>query len=120
MGTMDLDGQLTQEQFHSSQVGCISNDFDVNEFEWEEEEQEEEDRIGDVVSSDSDDSVDDQRRSSRRSVRVGTLSKQGHVCRVPRPLDTRQTRRDRLRAITLLFFAERWFQHSATSLLSAR
>ena len=32
-GNMDLDGQLTQEQFHSSQVGCISNDFDVNEFE---------------------------------------------------------------------------------------
>ena len=30
---IDLDGQLTQEQFHSSQVGCISNDFDVNEFE---------------------------------------------------------------------------------------
>ena len=59
MGTMDLDGQLTQEQFHSSQVGCISNDFDVNEFKWEEEEQEEEDIIGDAVSSDSDDSDDD-------------------------------------------------------------
>ena len=56
---MDLDGQLTQEQFHSTPVGCISNDFDVNEFELEEE-QEEEDRIGDVVSSDSDDSDDDQ------------------------------------------------------------
>ena len=56
-GNMDLDGQLTQEQFHSSQVGCISNDFDVNEFELEEEE---EDRIGDVVSSDSDDSDGDQ------------------------------------------------------------
>jgi hypothetical protein len=27
---------LTQEQFHSVQVGCISNDFDVNEFEREE------------------------------------------------------------------------------------
>ena len=54
-GNMDLDGQLTQEQFHSSQVGCISNDFDVNEFEREEEKQEE-DMIGDVVSSDSDDS----------------------------------------------------------------
>jgi len=52
--------QLTQEQFHSSQVGCISNDFDVNEFELEEEEHEEEDRIGDVVSSDSNDSDDDQ------------------------------------------------------------
>ena len=57
---MDLDGQLTQEQFHSTLVGCISNDFDVNEFEREEEEQEEEDRIGDVVSSDSDDSDDNQ------------------------------------------------------------
>ena len=56
---MDLDSQLTQEQFHSTVVGCISNDFDVNEFEWGEE-QEEEDRIGDVVSSDSDDSNDDQ------------------------------------------------------------
>ena len=51
---------MTQEQFHSTAVGCISNDFDVNEFEREEEEQEEEDRIGDVVSSDSDDSDDDQ------------------------------------------------------------
>ena len=56
---MDLDGQLTQEQFHSTTVGCINNDFDVNEFE-REEEQEEEDRIGDVVSSDSDDLDDDQ------------------------------------------------------------
>ena len=45
-----------QEQFHSCQVGCISNDFNVNEFELEEEEQEEEeDRICDVVRSDSDD-----------------------------------------------------------------
>jgi hypothetical protein len=33
---MDLDGQLMQEQFHSTAVGCISNDFDVNEFEQEE------------------------------------------------------------------------------------
>ena len=56
---MDLDGQLMQEQFHSSQVGCVSNDFDVNEFELEEE-QEGEDRIDDVVSSDSDDSDGDQ------------------------------------------------------------
>ena len=54
-GNMDLDGQLTQEQFHSSQVGCISNDFDVNEFERKEEKQEEEDMIDDVVSSDSND-----------------------------------------------------------------
>ena len=36
------------------------------------------------------------------SVRAGALGKQGHVCRVPRPLDTRQTRCDRLRAIILL------------------
>ena len=56
---MDFDSQLTQEQFHSTTVDCISNDFDVNEFE-REEEQEEEDRIGDVVSSDSEDSDDDQ------------------------------------------------------------
>ena len=48
-----MDGQLTQEQFHSTTVGYISNDFDVNEFEREEEQ--EEDRIGDVVSSDSND-----------------------------------------------------------------
>ena len=33
---MDLDGQLMQEQFHSTVVGCISNDFDMNEFEREE------------------------------------------------------------------------------------
>ena len=49
---MDLDDQLMQELFHSTTVRCISNDFDVNEFEQEEEEQEEEDMIGDVVSSD--------------------------------------------------------------------
>ena len=59
-GNMDLDGQLTQEQFHSNAVGCISNDCDVNDFEQEEEEQEEEDRIGDVVSSDSDNFDDNQ------------------------------------------------------------
>ena len=56
---MDLDGQLTQEQFHLTAIGCISNGFDVNEFELEEEQQQEEDRISDVVSSDSDDSDDD-------------------------------------------------------------
>ena len=31
-GNMDLDGQLTHELFHSTPVGCISNDFDANEF----------------------------------------------------------------------------------------
>ena len=35
-GNMDLDGQLIQEQLHSTLVGCISNDFDMNEFEREE------------------------------------------------------------------------------------
>jgi hypothetical protein len=45
---------LTQEQFHSAPVGCIRNDFDVNEFE-----REEEDRISDAVSSSSDESDDD-------------------------------------------------------------
>ena len=58
-GNMDLDGQLTHEQFYSSQVDCISNDFDVNEIKLEEEEQEDEDRTGDIVSSDSDDSDGD-------------------------------------------------------------
>jgi hypothetical protein len=54
-GNMDM-----QEQFHSPQVGCISNDFDMNEFEREEEEQEEEeDRISDAVSSSSDESDDE-------------------------------------------------------------
>jgi hypothetical protein len=33
-----MDGQLTQEQLHSHPVGCISNDFDVGEFEREEQE----------------------------------------------------------------------------------
>ena len=39
------------------------------------------------------------------SVRAGALGKQGHVCRVPRLLDTRQTRRGRLRTVTLLFLS---------------
>jgi hypothetical protein len=56
---MDLDSQLMQEQFHSTPIGYISNNFDVNKFE-QEEEQEEVDRIGDVVSSDSDNLDDDQ------------------------------------------------------------
>ena len=73
---MDLDGQLMQEQFHSSQVSCISNDFDMNEFELEEEKQKEEDRISDVVSSDSDDSDGDQgdRHAMPTSVDAGTYS----------------------------------------------
>ena len=35
-GNMNLDGQLTQEQFYSTVVGCISNNFDVNAFQREE------------------------------------------------------------------------------------
>jgi hypothetical protein len=37
-----MDAPLTQEQLHSHPVGCISNDFDVREFEREEHEQAEE------------------------------------------------------------------------------
>ena len=37
-GNMELDGQLTQEQFHSTPVGWISNDFYANVFEREEDE----------------------------------------------------------------------------------
>lgn len=55
MESMDLDGNLTQERVHSPPVGHISNDFDVDEFEQEEEAAEEE-MIGDDVSTDSDDS----------------------------------------------------------------
>ena len=44
---MDLDDQLTQEQFHSTAVGCISSDFNVNEFEREEEERRR--RIGSMM-----------------------------------------------------------------------
>jgi hypothetical protein len=67
---MDLDDQLMQEQLLSSPmavddsrwllVGRINNDFDVNEFKQDEEEQKEEERIGDVVSSDLEDSNDEQ------------------------------------------------------------
>ena len=81
---MDLDGQLMQEQFHSSQVVCISNDFDVNEFEPEEEE--EEDRIGDVVSSDSDDSDDDQ--GGRHAMPTPVDAMLVHVHGIPLPVPT--------------------------------
>jgi hypothetical protein len=56
MESMDLDGNLTQERVHSPPVGHISNGFDVDEFEQEEEEAAEEEMIGDDVSTDSDDS----------------------------------------------------------------
>ena len=53
------------------------------------------------------------------SARDLTLGKEGMFaeCQVR---DTRQTRRDRLRTVVLLFFAERRFQLSAKYLLSAR
>ena len=87
MGTMDLDGQLMQEQFHSSQVGYISNDFDVNEFELEEEEQEKEDRIDDVVSSDSDDSDDDQGGRHAMPTPVDDMPVPIHGMPLPVPAD---------------------------------
>jgi hypothetical protein len=84
---MDLDGQLTQEQFHSTPVGCISNDFDVNEFKQEEEEQEEEDSIGDVVSSDSDDSDDDQGGTDTMPISVHAMSVPVHAMSLSVPTE---------------------------------
>ena len=81
-GNMDLDGQLMQEQFHSNQVGCISNDFHMNEFEQEEEE---EDRIGDVVSSDSDDSDDDQGGTDAMPTPVYAMPVSVHAMPLPVP-----------------------------------
>ena len=83
---MDLDGQLTWEQFHSSQVGCISNDFDVNEFELEEE-QEVEDRIDDVVSSDSDDLDDDQGGRHAMPTLVDAMPVPVHGMQLPVPTE---------------------------------
>ena len=82
-----MDGQLTQEQFHSTAVGCISNDFDVNEFEQKEEEQEEEDRIGDVVSSDSDDSDDDQGGTDDMPTPVDAMPVPVHTMPLPVPTE---------------------------------
>ena len=45
-----------------------------------------------------------QTKACLQSVMAGALGKQGHVCRVPRPLDTLQMRPDRFRAVMLLFF----------------
>ena len=83
---MDLDGQLMQEQFHSTAVGYISNDFDVNEFE-REEEQEEEDRIDDVVSSDSDDSDDDQEGTDALPTSVDAMPVPVHTMLLPVPTE---------------------------------
>ena len=87
---MDLDSQLMQEQFHSTVVGCISNDFDVNEFEWEEEEQEEEDRIGDVLSSDSDDSDDDQGGTDAMAKPADAMLVPVHTMPLPIPTEVLQ------------------------------
>ena len=85
---MDLDGQLMQEQFHSTAVDCISNDFDVNEFEREEEEQDEEERIDDVVSSDSDDSDDDQGGTDAILTPVDVMAVPVHTMPLPVPVPT--------------------------------
>jgi hypothetical protein len=52
---------MTQEQLHSHPVGCISNDFDVREFEREEHEQAGENWFGhdDHHDDDDDDDNDD-------------------------------------------------------------
>jgi len=86
-GNIDLDGQLTWEQFHSTPVGCINNDFDVNEFEQEEEEREEEDRIGDVVSSDSDDSDNDQGGRDAMPTLVDAMLVPVHAMPLPVPTE---------------------------------
>ena len=78
---------MTQEQFHSTAVGCISNDFDVNEFEQEDEEQEEEDRIGDVVSSDSDDYDDDQGGIDAMPTPVDAMPVPVHAMPLPVPTE---------------------------------
>jgi hypothetical protein len=74
-GDIDLDGHLTQEHFHSTPVGCISNDFDVSEFAWEEEEEEKEieDRMTNAVSSDSDDSDDENGVANATAAPVGPM-----------------------------------------------
>jgi len=84
---MDLDGQLTLEQFHSTAVGCISNNFDVNEFEREEEEQKEEDMIGDVVSNDLDDSDDDQGSTDAMPTPVDAMLVPVHTMPLPVPTE---------------------------------
>ena len=57
----------------------------MNEFELEEEEQEEEDRIGDVVSSDSDDSNDDQGGRHDMPISVDAMSVPVHGMPLPVP-----------------------------------
>jgi hypothetical protein len=74
-----------QEQFHSPQVGCISNDFDMNEFEREEEEQEEEDRISDAVSSSSDESDDEHGGTDAMPTSVAPMPVPVHAMPSPVP-----------------------------------
>jgi hypothetical protein len=55
-----MDGQLTHKQLHSHPVSCISNDFDVREFEREEQEQAEDNWFGhDDDANDDDVDYDD-------------------------------------------------------------
>ncbi|XP_066354438.1 uncharacterized protein [Miscanthus floridulus] len=89
-GNMDLDGQLTHGLFHSTPVGYISNDFDVNEFEREDEE-EEEDRIGDAVSSDSDDSDNDQGGRDAMPTLIDTMPVPVHAMSLSVPTEVLHT-----------------------------
>jgi hypothetical protein len=61
--------KLMQEQLHSHPVGCISNDFDVREFEREEHEQAEENWFG---HDDDDDDDDDDRVAHAMPVHATT------------------------------------------------
>jgi hypothetical protein len=54
-----MDGQLTHKQLHSHPVSCISNDFDVREFEREEQEQAEDNWFGHDDDANDDDANDD-------------------------------------------------------------
>lgn len=82
-----MDGQLTQEQLHSHPVGCISNDFDVKEFEREEHEQAKENWFGhddhDDDDNDDDDDDDDDRAGhatgSCYNVRCSTFGASCHA-----------------------------------------
>jgi hypothetical protein len=69
-----MDGQLMQEQLHSHLVSCISNDFDVREFECEEQEQAEENWFGhdDHDDDDDDDDDDDERAAHATPVHATT------------------------------------------------
>jgi hypothetical protein len=80
---MDLDGLLMQEHFHSAPVGYISNDFDVNKFEWEEEEH----RISNAVSSNSNESDNDQGGIDAMPTPVAPIPVPVHAMPLPIPTE---------------------------------